>query len=87
MRPVYGPVLSVVRAAAYGSRLLTLAEVQRAIAFDVVTTGVPRRSCRVFASTSREARILGAVELRVDLERVVIRSEPSTYALSGSGVA
>lgn len=60
-------------------------ETREPVAYDVITTGVPRRSRRVFAATRREARILGAVELGVDLERAVIRPEP--YSLTGLGIA
>lgn len=55
-------------------RLCTLAEVQEQIAYDLTTVGVPRRSCRVYAATAREARILGAVALAVDLDRIVVNA-------------
>lgn len=66
-------------------RLATLAQVLDQVAYDVITVGAPRRSCRVTARTEREARILGAVQLNVELERVVLRPEP--YSLQSLGRA
>jgi hypothetical protein len=51
-------------------------EAQRGVPYDLVVPGVPRRSCRVVACSEREARILGAVELGVELELVRVRPEP-----------
>lgn len=66
-------------------RIATLAEVREQIAYDLTTTGVPRRRGRVVATSEREAAILGAVEFGCDLERVVILQ--SFYSLQSTGVA
>lgn len=77
MRP-FSPALPL-------GRIATVSQAHNTVAFDLITIGVPRRSCRVRARTAREARILGAVALNVDLERVAIRPEP--YSLTSRGLA
>lgn len=49
--------------------------------FDLIVTGVPRRSSREYAQSEQHARQLAAERFRVPVERVVVRPQPYSEVL------
>lgn len=68
------------RLATRAATVLGLARPTELVPFDVVVTGVPRRSSREWAQSEQHARQLAAERFRVPVERVVIPQ--SCYSLT-----